>query len=304
MATKLHKVYNSWRYPSPQDLRNNPNHFWIGSFSSKELDHTHIHDFVQLWYVLRGDCHHHFNGTGFIQKDGDLLVVPPFFKHFVDTSQSDNILFICCEFSEGFINSFYNNDKPDSLFHSVYIKPLMANASTNPFLTLQYETKQKLEVIFHALIDEYRNITEFSFTYIRLNLIKLLTLILNEYKQPSSNHSLPVKYRTSIQHVLDYVDNNFTKNITLKDICKVSMMSESSFIYVFKQITGKTFVEYLNYSRVNMARKLLSNSNHSVTDICLECGFRDTSHFNHIFKKLTNFSPIIYRDIYQDPAKL
>lgn len=293
------KIQNSKSENLYSDLRNNPNHFWIGTFSSKDISRIHVHDFMQLWYVLKGSYLHYFNGVRFTQHAGELLIVPPFFKHSIDTSKSDGIKFICCEFSEGFVNNVFSYDKKGTLFYQTYLQPLLENASLmNPVLSFDIDTTNKLEIIFNHLLREYQKITEFSFTYIRMNLIKFLTIIASKYE--NADNTLFSKYRTSILRTFDYTEENYSKNITLKDICTVAMMSVSSFSHVFKQITGTTFIEYLNYLRVNQARERLVHTNQTVVDICLDCGFRDVTYFNHVFKKLTGFAPITYRDIYEE----
>lgn len=281
-----------------RDLRLEPIHFWIGKSTSRSLSDPHIHDCMQLWYVLNDSCIQNFNGASFVQKRGDFLIVPPFFSHNIDTRNSNNIQFIYCEFSEGFITNLLQDDKNGLFFNLMYLKPLLANAALmHPFLTFNEKTTLQIETLLGELLCEYQTISEFSLSYIRMKLLKLLTLLVEEYAKvsPVEDTNLYSKYRTSIQKAHNFIDEHYTQNIRLKDICKIAMMSVTSFSCIFKQITGKSFTDYVNYLRICRARKLLSETDMPMIEICLDCGFCDTAYFNNIFKRMTGTTPGTFR---------
>ncbi len=279
------------------DLRMEPIHFWIGKNTSHALCERHVHDCMQLWYVLNDSCIQNFNGARFVQKRGDFLIIPPFFPHNIDTRDSGDIWFISCEFSEGFISDLLQDNK-DDFFNFMYLKPLLANAALmHPFLTFNEETTLRIEALLGDLLNEYQTISEFSLPYIRMTLLKLLTLLVEEYAKiaPQEDSYLYSKYRTSIQRAHDFIDQHYTQNIPLKDICKVAMMSTSSFSYIFKRITGRSLKAYINYLRICRARKLLGETDLSMIEICLDCGFCDTAYFSNIFKRMTGVTPGAFR---------
>ena len=285
---------NNKRY---YDLRMEPIHFWIGKSTSHALDERHVHDCMQLWYVLNDSCIQNFNGARFVQKRGDFLIIPPFFPHNIDTRDSGDIWFIYCEFSEGFISDLLQDNK-DDFFNFMYLKPLLANAAQmHPFLTFNEETTLRIEALLGDLLNEYQTISEFSLPYIRMTLLKLLTLLVEDYAKiaPQEDLYLYSKYRTSIQRAHDFIDQHYTQNIPLKDICKVAMMSTASFSYVFKRITGQSLKSYINYLRICRARKLLAETDLSMIEICLDCGFCDTAYFSNIFKRMTGVTPGAFR---------
>lgn len=293
-TTPENMVYNGHYH----DLRLEPVHFWIGKSSSRELCDPHMHDCMQLWYILRDSCIQNFNGTSYTQSAGDLMIVPPFFMHNIDTRNSNNIEFIYCEFSEGFVTDLLHSDKYKTLFNLMYLKPILANAALiNPFMSFNEETRREIEYILNDLLSEYQKVCEFSVPYIRMTLMKLLTLITERYEELSmlEENDLFSKYRRAIANAQNYLHENFTKNIRLNDVCKIALMSVSSFSCVFKQITGQSFSEYLNYLRICHAQKLLTESDASITDIALACGYNETPYFNKIFKRLTGKTPGQFR---------
>ena len=94
-----------------------------------------------------------------------------------------------------------------------------------------------------------------------------------------------------LQDVLEYINQNYTKQIKLDDVCKTALMARSSFSYIFPRFTGRTFVDYLHHLRIRHAKKLLAATEKSITDVCMECGFTDVTHFGRVFKRIVGCSP-------------
>ena len=67
----------------------------------------------------------------------------------------------------------------------------------------------------------------------------------------------------------------------------------------FKQVTGFTFIEYLNSVRIREAQRLLRETEKQVIQIAHMVGFNNISHFGRIFKAITKYTPLQYRKIYQ-----
>ena len=68
-------------------------------------------------------------------------------------------------------------------------------------------------------------------------------------------------------------------------------MSDYHFCRLFKQITGKSAIDYINRFRVEKSLLLLRKSNCNITEIALSCGFNDTNYFSRTFKKYKHISP-------------
>ena len=68
-------------------------------------------------------------------------------------------------------------------------------------------------------------------------------------------------------------------------------MSEAYFSRFFKRISGMTFSMYLNHIRVNRAIDLIKNTDLSMTEIAMTCGFETIRNFNRVFRQITGYSP-------------
>ncbi len=73
--------------------------------------------------------------------------------------------------------------------------------------------------------------------------------------------------------------------------CEFMGMSDAYFSRYFKKATGITFSQYLNYARTQRAVSMLSEREHTMTEIACACGFGTIRNFNRIFKQFTGYAP-------------
>lgn len=131
-----------------------------------------------------------------------------------------------------------------------------------------------------------------------LNVIGLLWKLLGAFvSEPviSEGEQINKSQRQKLKDVLSYIRKNIDKNITLEELAQVSGMSPRYFCRVFKSMTGRTPIEYVNYYRIETASQMLITTGESVTDIALNCGFNDMSYFSKMFKKLKGINPSKFR---------
>lgn len=88
-----------------------------------------------------------------------------------------------------------------------------------------------------------------------------------------------------IGKITDYIANNYTENITLKDISKKLSYNYSYLSRNFKRLFGICFNDFVNLYRIEKAISLLSEENTKIANIALESGFQSVRSFNAIFIK-------------------
>ncbi|SEB00214.1 AraC family transcriptional regulator [Pedobacter hartonius] len=94
----------------------------------------------------------------------------------------------------------------------------------------------------------------------------------------------------------EFMNANFQKQITLKDIAKLVSMTDVSFSRFISKRTGNTFVDTLNEIRLGHATRMLIETNSPIADISVNCGFNNISNFNRIFKKKKLCTPKEFRE--------
>lgn len=96
-------------------------------------------------------------------------------------------------------------------------------------------------------------------------------------------------------HVLNYITENYTENITEELLCNTFHVNASYIRREFKKYTGFTITNYINRYRIRQSLPLLEQSNISILDVALEVGYTDATYFCRVFKKLMHTSPLKYR---------
>tara|TARA_R110002167_G_scaffold61071_2_gene172211 strand:+ start:13778 stop:14665 length:888 start_codon:yes stop_codon:yes gene_type:complete len=98
-----------------------------------------------------------------------------------------------------------------------------------------------------------------------------------------------------IKKVYEYIQENFDRKITLSEIAELVNMSVVSFNRFIKKRTGKTFIEYINDTRISYAARWLIETDLSIGEIGYKCGFNNMANFNRVFKKVKGITPSTYR---------
>lgn len=105
-----------------------------------------------------------------------------------------------------------------------------------------------------------------------------------------------VKNVDVIYKAIDYVKKNYMKKVSLEEVASYVYLSPSYFSKVFKDEMKSNFNTYLNKVRIDMSKKLLSDSSIPLVDIANLVGYEDQSYFTKVFKKIVGVSPGKYRE--------
>ncbi len=261
----------------------------------------HTHDSIQINYILHGSLRHHINDSSHDLVKGDIFIIPPFVPHCLSAKPGCTFEVIELEFLPEFIfGKHVTMEKIDSIFDFAYIEPfLVSECEVRPRLNLSGKAQAEVEMLFSRLLKEYEQ-RDSSFLLAMKSLVLWLLVYVSrcfhEDVQDVESRQLFDRHRTAITSAIDYINQNFTDDVSIEKASHVAMLSQSYFSYLFKSMTGKTFVEYLNELRIQEAMRLLKNTNKRVVDICFESGFKNVNHFNRTFKTYAGISPMQYRN--------
>ncbi|MCU0542048.1 MAG: helix-turn-helix domain-containing protein [Oscillatoriaceae cyanobacterium Prado104] len=95
--------------------------------------------------------------------------------------------------------------------------------------------------------------------------------------------------------VLDYIHDYLDREINLADLANLIGVSQFHFSHLFKQSLGISPYQYLLQQRIERAKQLLQQTDRSIVDIALACGFNSHSHLSKQFRQLTGTTPSKYR---------
>jgi len=105
-----------------------------------------------------------------------------------------------------------------------------------------------------------------------------------------------IPHAAALRKAENYILENFTRKVSLKEISNVAGLSPPYFSTIFKEEMGENLSKYLNRLRVEKASRLLLDTEMSLSEIAACCCFEDQSWFSKIFKAYTGISPGKYRN--------
>ena len=133
--------------------------------------------------------------------------------------------------------------------------------------------------------------------FIKSALLRILAVLSanNLFEVTEKNHDHRIE---TIKTTLTYIQENYKEKIYIRDLAGLIGMNEQYFCRFFKKVIGRSPMEYVNEYRIKKAIHYLKESDLTVTEICLECGFNNMGNFQRLFKRKTGITPLQYRKLY------
>ena len=220
------------------------------------------------------------------------------------------------EFNEGDMFLF-GSDEPHCITE-LYTETDLLNIHFEPQLLWQQPENMELLTLFFAknvnfsnrfsgrdtalknlILNIEKEISEKLAGYIietKYRLFSALIYILRRYDyfDKSPNY---IKYRLSTEKMKDamnYINENLSDKLLLKDIAAAACMSQTYFSSVFKKLNGISPCEYITIKRIEKAIFLIKTTNMTMLEIAGNCGFSSSSNFYKAFSKITGKKPTDY----------
>jgi AraC-like DNA-binding protein len=112
----------------------------------------------------------------------------------------------------------------------------------------------------------------------------------------SEREAASPRHAHRVQAVVRFMSENLGRAVDHGALERVSGLSPSRLQAVFREVTGYPPLDYLRRLRVEEARRLLADSRLAVKEVAARTGFRDTSHFSKVFRRIDGLSPAHFRD--------
>ena len=98
-----------------------------------------------------------------------------------------------------------------------------------------------------------------------------------------------------ILKILDYIDNNLYKKITIEELSRTFYFNKDYIMRVFKREINTTIIEYINKKRIFTSLNELKNTNNSILKIAINNGFISQEYYSETFTKIIGVNPLTYR---------
>lgn len=259
-------------------------------FEGKYRDYVETHDFWELCYVTEGRIQVWLDTVGLSLEAQQLLLIPPNKKHsFFSENGNQNKAFVVC------FDSFSQALMPISggIFPADDVQQgCMERIIDECATTFRMNEHGLLEVVASPLFGGQQALL-LQLEYLLISLVRRMSAEKNSGIVFISDENF---HADLVNVILRFLRKNIHRKLTLEDICHKFNYSKSFLCKVFKEQTGQSLMECFNQLKMEEAKRLLRQSNLSVTDIAGSLGFREVKYFDAIFKKFSGMTPVTYRN--------
>ncbi|NQJ69894.1 response regulator transcription factor [Streptococcus suis] len=160
------------------------------------------------------------------------------------------------------------------------------------YLTKQFFNQIMSDVFYYFNEVDHQRLESF---YLQVEASQELDQLLTCFKEYLKKFSEGSSYSPHVQEVVTIVNQQYAKELTLKDMSARLYLNTVYLGQLIKKETGHTFAELLNHQRIKVAQQLLLSSPLGIEEICFQVGYTNVGYFYKIFKRICGESPKNYR---------
>lgn len=272
--------------------------------------YPHLHEEFELLIMKEGNGIIHIDNKEYRLNQGEGILLHPREIHYGDKWIDDKVTFYAILFSERMIGSPYQDmiyDKyVEPIIHGRVRLPMIMGKNTgwkNRVLVIAEELEQIQLQIEEArgnnVINQIEKIEPVETGYELFIKSKLMEMwsILYQHKEEMDKNGVgnKDKHLDDIKLVIEFINDNYSSKITLKELSTLCHISEGHLSRIFQRAMKKSAMEYLMDIRIEKSCHMLLTTSLSIGEIALRCGFNDYSYYSMIFKKCKGITPRGYR---------
>ena len=273
-----------------------PISFWETPAGHHGVKQFHEHEFLEMVLITAGTAVHIVDGRKATVREGDVLLIYPHARHGYDECGTMGLIDIMYDHTklpfpilDGDRIQLYRRFFPPDLDHIGF--------PNSPEPVLHFDSREDLERVAEDARMLGRELTTQQPGNMATSIVLLMSIILKTLRLSTGLLEDSREKRVfPFGKVLEYLNKNFTRRISVEELARMSIYSQSAFQRKFKNYTGYCVTEYLLRKRIALAQKLLrEETERSVGECGFECGFLDANYFSRSFRKITGLTPREYR---------
>ncbi len=234
----------------------------------------HWHENLELLYFINGECNVLSGSDEVHVAPGDIVVINSGDLHSVKCKNNP------CDFVIVILDFAFCEDMGFDL--------------TNKTLKKKIRDEEIGSLILDA-VEIFKNKDEYYKQELKIFVSTILLKCFKNYLDVENGKGESRTKKMLSKKIVKFARHNFDENITVDDIAKYCGYSRFYVSKVFKEVTGKTLVDFINCLKIDKAKSLLKNSTYGMSEIAVRCGFASQSYFSNVFKRYEKLSPFEYR---------
>ena len=261
---------------------------------------AHSHSQCELYYLISGMCTMLAGKTKYVLTPGMILIIPPNMPHKTTYSPDTTSERLTVEFSPEYISDIAEEFGTIWMERFFFNSPIYLPQDSRPHIEQMFaalaKDKQPVETLSSEESIEPQPEDIFSNCIRKLRFQETMIELLRRNTRADyvTAEGIPVS-DIAVAEAMRYIDANYNEPLTLEGVADMYRLNPSYFSNKFKAINGVGFKEYHSNVRIIRAEKLLLETNMSITEIAMKCGYETSNYFGDAFRRINHCSPSQFR---------
>ncbi len=244
----------------------------------------HFHSEVEIVYVESGEIIYTVDGEDRVLPSKSLLVVGSGIVHRLKASAAEaEVVYMQADIERAY----------DSMLSELSLFSFFCDKSVKKYGVFPLDSP--IAKIFFAIVEEAEQKDIRYDMAVKGLIYQLIAFMCREGLIADVSSLLQDASYRKILPAIEYAKQNFMNKITLDTLCGHLYIDKYNFCKQFKAVTETTFFDYLCHLRIKHACELLADTDKTITEIALSCGFVHPQYFTRVFISRMKYSPTVYR---------
>lgn len=259
---------------------------------TQNVFYLHWHREMEFLVVTQGTIEITVEETAYVLQPGECIFINSNMYHSARALTGEGCAFFAVVFSYEFLQTDLHTH-----FGRHYIRPVLKGKLG--FIEKIQEDGDWQSAILKALYEinelDHMKLLEHELM-LKTRMYAIWELCFNHAKIIEGASLESSMNQERLEPVLAYIAENYSYEITLKELADIIPMSEGQFCRVFRQTMNRTPVQYLMRYRIIQSCRLLIETDKKIAEIANLAGFNNISYYNKVFLSIVGCTPKEYRN--------
>jgi len=250
----------------------------------------HLHEFIEMVYILGGSGVHGIDGVEYKLKPGSLLFINYRQVHYFRTDTEMEMCNILLD-PEWISEKLIDTENAFEILSLSAFSDFSSGVDRDiPLIRFMGEERASIERLIYDMVAEKNKKSTGYITVLKAQAMVLLTYIFRKMSTDAI-----IEGRGLTPEFLAYIRENCAEKLTLGELARKCFYNPSYFSRIFKEHYGITVTEFINSARLEKGMELLLKTDLSIEEIVARVGFSRKATFYELLKKKTGMTPQDFR---------